>query len=87
MSFPSSHDAVIHVIRTNLIPFIQSRVSWQLTATIMTIAAYLPFSPLAVFLGFVPLTPLYWMLLLLTLVCYVALTQVVKVWLLKKSWI
>jgi len=27
------------------------------------------------------------MLLLLTLVCYVALTQVVKVWLLKKSWI
>ena len=39
------------------------------------------------FLGFVPLPPLYWLLLLLTLVCYVALTQVVKVWLLKKSWI
>jgi Mg2+-importing ATPase len=81
---------IVHVIRTNLIPFIQSRASWQLTATtatIMAIAAYLPFSPLAVFLGFVPLPPLYWMLLLLTLVCYVALTQVVKVWLLKKSWI
>jgi Mg2+-importing ATPase len=81
---------IVHVIRTNLIPFIQSRASWQLTTTtiiIMAIAAYLPFSPLAVFLGFVPLPPLYWMLLLLTLVCYVALTQVVKVWLLKKSWI
>jgi P-type Mg2+ transporter len=81
---------IVHVIRTNLIPFIQSRASWQLTATtaiIMAIAAYLPFSPLAGFLGFVPLPPLYWMLLLLTLVCYVALTQIVKVWLLRKSWI
>ena len=81
---------IVHVIRTNLIPFIQSRASWQLTTTtiiIMAIAAYLPFSPLATYLGFVPLPPLFWPLLLLTLVCYVALTQVVKVWLLKKSWI
>ena len=41
---------IIHVIRTNLIPFIQSRASWQLTMTtllIMAIGAYLPFSPLA----------------------------------------
>jgi Mg2+-importing ATPase len=81
---------IVHVIRTNLIPFIQSRASWQLTTTtviIMAIAAYVPFSPLAAYLGFVPLPPLYWPLLLLTLICYVALTQVVKVWLLKKSWI
>src|SRR6202045_968659 len=81
---------IIHVIRTNLIPFIQSRASWQLTATtatIMAIGAYLPFSPLAGYLGFVPLPTLFWPLLLLTLLCYVALTQVVKVWLLKKSWI
>jgi Mg2+-importing ATPase len=81
---------IVHVIRTNLIPFIQSRASWQLTATtatIMAIGAYLPFSPLAGYLGFVPLPTLFWPLLLLTLLCYVALTQVVKVWLLKKSWI
>jgi P-type Mg2+ transporter len=79
---------IVHVIRTNLIPFIQSRASWQLTTIIiMAIGAYLPFSPLATYLGFVPLPPLFWPLLLLTLVCYVALTQVVKVWLLKKSWI
>ena len=41
---------IIHVIRTNLIPFIQSRASWQLTMTtmlIMAIGACLPFSPLA----------------------------------------
>jgi P-type Mg2+ transporter len=81
---------IVHVIRTNLIPFIQSRASWQLTLNtvlIMAIGAYLPFSPLASFLGFVPLPPLYWLLLLVTLVCYVGLTQLVKVWLLKKSWI
>jgi P-type Mg2+ transporter len=81
---------IVHVIRTNLIPFIQSRASWQLTMTtllIMAIGAYLPASPLASFLGFVPLPPLFWLLLLVTLVCYVALTQVVKAWLLKKSWI
>ena len=81
---------IVHVIRTNLIPFIQSRASWQLTMTtmlIMGIGAILPFSPLGQFLGFVPLPWQFWPFLLATLVCYVALTQLVKVWLLKKSWI
>jgi Mg2+-importing ATPase len=81
---------IIHVIRTNFIPFVQSRASWQLTITtlvIMAIAAILPYSPLAAYLGFVPLPSLYWLLLLTTLVCYVALTQLVKAWLLKKRWI
>src|SRR5579859_2057962 len=39
---------IIHVIRTNLIPFIQSRSSWQLSMTtilIMVIGAVLPYSP------------------------------------------
>jgi len=81
---------IIHVIRTNLIPVIQSRASWQLTMTtllIMGIGAYLPYSPLASGLGFVPLPPLYWPILLLTLVCYVGLTQVVKTWLIRKAWV
>jgi Mg2+-importing ATPase len=81
---------IIHVIRTNLIPFIQSRASWQLTMTtllIMGIGAYLPYSPLASTLGFVPLPPLYWLLLLVTLVCYVGLTQLIKTWLIRKSWV
>jgi Mg2+-importing ATPase len=54
---------IIHVIRTNLIPFIQSRASWQLSMTtilIMAIGAWLPYSPLAGPLGFVPLPPLFW---------------------------
>src|SRR5438552_6790437 len=68
---------IIHVIRTNLLPFVQSRASWQLTLTtllIMAVGACLPYSPLAAALGFVPLPTLYWPLLLLTLLCYVGLT-------------
>ena len=81
---------IIHVIRTNLIPFIQSRASWQLTVTtiiIMAFAAYLPYSPLATYLGFVPLPPLYWPLLMLTLICYIGLTQIIKTWLIRKAWV
>ena len=81
---------IIHVIRTNLLPFIQSRASWQLTMTtllIMAIGAYLPYSPLAAPLGFVPLPPLFWVLLLATLVCYVGLTQAIKMWLIRKAWV
>jgi Mg2+-importing ATPase len=79
---------IIHVIRTNLIPFIQSRASWQLTMTsllVMGIGAALPYTPLAAPLGFVPLPPLYWPLLLLTLVCYVGLTQCIKTWLVRRG--
>jgi Mg2+-importing ATPase len=81
---------IIHVIRTNLLPFVQSRASWQLTMTtiaIMIIGALLPFSPLGPFLGFVPLPWRFWPFLILTLLCYVGLTQVVKTWLVKRGWV
>jgi Mg2+-importing ATPase len=81
---------IIHVIRTNRLPFIQSRASLPLTLTsilIMAVGIWLPFSPLAGPLGFTALPPLYWLLILLTLFCYVLLTQSVKMWLLKKAWI
>jgi P-type Mg2+ transporter len=80
---------IIHVIRTNKIPFLQSRASWPLTITtvlIIGLGVVLPFSPLAAALGFVALPPLYWVFLFLTLTCYMALTQAVKSWLLKKAW-
>jgi Mg2+-importing ATPase len=80
---------IIHVIRTSLIPFIQSRASWQLTMTtllIMALGAYIPYSPLAPALGFVPLPPLYWPILLATLICYVGLTQLIKMQLARKGW-
>jgi Mg2+-importing ATPase len=34
-----------------------------------------------------PLPSLYWPLLVLTLLCYVLLTQVVKMWLIRMTWI
>jgi Mg2+-importing ATPase len=81
---------IVHVIRTNKIPFVQSRASWQLTMTtlaIMAIAAWLPSSPLSAALGFTALPPLYWPILLATLLCYVVLTQGVKMWLIRKAWL
>jgi hypothetical protein len=36
---------------------------------------------------FVPLPPLYWALLLLTLLCYVGLTQLIKTRLIRKAWV
>jgi P-type Mg2+ transporter len=81
---------IIHVIRTKKIPFIQARASVPLTITtviIMAAAAWLPYSPLARMLGFVPLPGLFWPILFLTLLCYVVLTQLVKMWLIRKKWL
>ena len=75
---------IIHVIRTNRIPFLQSRASWPLTVTtaaVIIVGASLPFTPIGEALGFTPLPALYWPLLLLTLISYVGLTQLVKTWL------
>jgi Mg2+-importing ATPase len=57
------------------------------SAAIMLVGAWLPVSPMGLWLGFVPLPALYWPLLLATLVSYVALTQLVKMWLVRKKWI
>jgi Mg2+-importing ATPase len=81
---------IIHVIRTDKIPFLQSRASGLLTATtgaIMVLGVVLPFSALGRYLGFSRLPPLYWPLLALTLGCYVLLTQGVKMVLLRRGWI
>jgi len=78
---------IIHVIRTNKIPFLQSRASWPLiisSIAIVSTAALLTVSPLASTLGFVPLPPLYWLLLAIMMICYVSLTQIVKTWFVHK---
>lgn len=74
---------IIHVIRTNKIPFIESLASWPLIATsliIIAVGAWLTVSPLANALGFVQLPPLFWLFLLAMLLCYAVLTQKVKTW-------
>jgi Mg2+-importing ATPase len=81
---------IIHVIRTNKIPFLQSRASWTLTLTtaaIMALGIWLPYSPVAAALGFTHLPRMYWPILLLTLLGYMGLTQVIKTRLLHRQWI
>jgi len=81
---------IIHVIRTNKIPFLQSIPSVPLMLTsgiVMAVGMWLPHSGLASSLGFTELPILYWPILTVTLLCYVLLTQTVKSALLKKGWI
>jgi Mg2+-importing ATPase len=81
---------IIHVIRTNKVPFLQSHGSWLITTmslVVMAIGVAIPFSPLGHYLGFTELPPLYWPVLALTLLCYLALTQIVKTRLLRIGWI
>ena len=73
---------IVHIIRTRKIPFFQSIASPFLlltTAVVMAIGAWLPYSPCANYLGLVPLPGIYWLWILLFLVCYSILTHFVKV--------
>jgi Mg2+-importing ATPase len=72
---------IVHIIRTNRIPFIQSRASWPLSLTtlaVMAAACALPYTPLARPLGLVPLPATFWPWMVATLVCYSVLTHFVK---------
>ncbi len=78
---------IVYIIRTPKIPFLQSRPALPMllvTLTIMAIAMYLPFSPIASVLGFVPLPAEYFMWLALILSSYCILTQLVKTWFVRK---
>lgn len=82
-----SQTLIVHVIRTNKVPFLQSRASVPLmltTGLVCLVGLWLPFSPVAGQLGLVGLPAAYWPLLLGMLFCYAALTQAVKLWLLRR---
>ena len=53
----------------------------------MAIGLYLPVSPLAPALGFVPLPPAFWPILAVTLLAYMTLTQFMKGFLRRRGWI
>jgi Mg2+-importing ATPase len=81
---------IIHVIRTNKIPFLQSRASWPLivtSAVVMGIGIWLPFSPVAEALHFTPVPGAFWPIVVGILLSYIVLTQFVKMWLIKRLWI
>ena len=79
---------VIHIIRTDKIPFLESRASNALifsSIAICCIGLWLPFSPFASALGFVPLPLEFIVLMVLVLLLYFSLAQAVKVAIFKKA--
>jgi Mg2+-importing ATPase len=72
---------IVHVIRTEKIPFIQSTAAWPLvllTVLIMACGIWLPFSPLASALKLQALPMAYFPWVAAILVAYCALTQLLK---------
>jgi Mg2+-importing ATPase len=81
---------VIHAIRTDRIPVVESRPSRALTATTAAVAAvgvWLPSSPLAPVFGFVPLPAAWWPVLATTVAGYLAAAWGLKKWLSARGWI
>jgi len=82
-----SQTLIVHVIRTDNIPFLQSWSSIPLGLTTMTICLlgiWLPFSPLAGTFGLVVPPTGYWGLMALVIFCYMCLAQVVKTWVVRR---
>ncbi len=78
---------IIHIIRTNKIPFIESRASWALIATSLIICAigiWLPESPFARSLGFVHLPWVFWPIVSVIILSYLTLAHFVKNWFIKR---
>jgi Mg2+-importing ATPase len=77
----ATQSLVIFLIRTRRIPFFTSRASRQLaiaTLGVAAIALILPFTPVAAPLGFVALPPLFFAVLALMIVVYLALIELGK---------
>lgn len=82
-----SQTLIVHMIRTQKIPFIQSWPSWPLlftTVVIMAIGVYIPYSYVGRSIGMTAIPFSYFPWLLLILLSYCILTQVVKFWYIKR---
>jgi len=72
---------IVHMIRTPKIPFLQSRAATPLlvmTGVIMAVGVFLPMGPLAHYFKLQALPSLYFVFLPVILLAYMALTQAVK---------
>jgi Mg2+-importing ATPase len=76
-----SQTLVVHLLRTQKIPFLQSTPALPImlsTSVAIALACWLPYSPFAEALGFVALPGSYFYWLVATMLGYIALAQVVK---------
>jgi P-type Mg2+ transporter len=72
---------VIFIIRTRRIPFFKSRPSWILTASCLSVVLFglfIVFSPLASLFDFMPLPPLYFIILVLFVIVYLIVVESIK---------
>jgi Mg2+-importing ATPase len=72
---------VMHMIRTEKIPFFQSRATnpvLLVTTTLLAVGTLLPFTPFAGAIGLSKLPPVYFMFLFATVVLYMLLINIVK---------
>jgi Mg2+-importing ATPase len=72
---------IVHMIRTQKIPFIESRAAWPLTVMtgcIMIVGIFLPMGPLANYFKMQTLPASYFAFLTVILLGYIALTQAMK---------
>ena len=78
----STQSLVVFLIRTRRVPFFRSRPSNALLATtlgVVAVGASLPYTPFAHFLGFVPLPPLFFGILVAMVLTYLGLIELGKV--------
>ena len=76
-----SQTLVVHMLRTQKIPFVQSTAALPVllaTALVCALGIYLPFSPVGAMVGLTPLPLAYFPWLVGTLLAYCVLTQGVK---------
>ncbi len=78
---------VIFVIRTRRTPFYKSKPGKLLllsSLAIVTLALILPFSPVGALFEFVPPPPIFYLILVVFIAAYLALTEIVKKWFYKR---
>ncbi|QGZ42883.1 magnesium-translocating P-type ATPase [Pseudoduganella flava] len=76
-----SQTLVVHVLRTARLPLVQSRSTPALamtTAAVCAVGVWLPSSSVGAALGFVPLPPVYWLVLPALLAGYLGMAQWLK---------
>lgn len=82
-----SQTLVVHMLRTQKIPFIQSTAALPVlltTGLIMALGLYIPFSPFGEWIGLQPLPIEYFPWLVLTLVSYCVVAQLMKQFYIKR---
>ena len=76
-----SQTLVVHMLRTRKIPFFQSTAAWPvllMTAVVIALGIYVPFSPLGTLVGLQPLPLAYFPWLVGTLLSYCCVAQLMK---------